>query len=166
MVSIEQYKLGNVIAAGTNARVTIYTDRPGSAATAPPGPAHRTTPALHWPATSHHPPSPGNTNFYIIWRTKTADIKACCTMMTNIIIWLWLSPILDLAILWSCYKIGSCNLVILLQDWILQSCDLAARSDLAILRICYKIGSCNPVILQFSIVIYNSECISPYVRLS
>ena len=40
-------------------------------------------------------------------------------------------------------NIGSCNLVILPQGWILQSCNLATRSDLAILWSCYRIGSCN-----------------------
>ena len=125
----------------------LYT-RPCSAASSRhrtagrPSPAHSSTPQH----CTGPPRTPKNTNFlfYLMWRTRTED-KACFTMVTNIKICTWLSPFLgnnnnqswftrlDLTILWSCYKIESCNLVILQQDRILQSCDLATRSDLAIL---------------------------------
>ena len=137
MFEVSHSQRGNLVTTYFPALVTICTDRrPRSAASsrhaAPPGPA-RPSPAHqtpHRPTTNKHQ-TPSKTNFLrlsLLWCIKTAN-EACFTMVTNIIIWIWLSPFLDNnnQSFWlsrSCYKIGSCNLVILLQDRTLQFCDL------------------------------------------
>ena len=94
---------GNLITAGTNARVTICTDRPGSAATSRPGPApphHRSTAVA-----SHHTPT--QTFWSLILYNVTHKNNTYKGMSHNGDKYYNLTMIEP--------NIGSCNLVILPQ---------------------------------------------------
>ena len=99
---------GNLITAGTNARVTICTDRPGSAATSRPGPPPG--PARHHRSTSvasHHTPTPTQTFWSLILYNVTHKNNTYKGMSHNGDKYYNLTMIEP--------NIGSCNLVILPQ---------------------------------------------------